>query len=62
MYLVHNLKNVSLHSQWFDVVMFFSYQLNPPQNRENSGFFRGKPTFRAVSWQITRAFHVISKG
>ena len=41
---------------------FLSYQLNPPQNRENSGFFRGKPTFRAVSWQITRAFHVISQG
>ncbi|CAH3176440.1 unnamed protein product [Porites lobata] len=26
-------------------------KLNPPQNRENSGFFRGKPTFRALTSQ-----------
>ena len=30
-------------------LFFFFIQLDPPLNRENSPFFKGKPTFRLVS-------------
>lgn len=30
-------------------IVFFLIQLDPPLNRENSPFFKGKPTFRLVS-------------
>lgn len=31
--------------------VFLNPKLNPPLNRENSGFFKGKPTFRALTSQ-----------